>query len=195
MIRISGDLSLTETSQTRCSLGIRLEFCRKGRIATKPLEWCGCAKSQPSNSSGSLGRSASGHSRPDDPKPTAKGVVAINPVRRDFALDPQDLARLLVSRANAGDVEGVVALYEPDAALACGDVRIAIGTDAIRKFYTDLLATRRTFDLGEQRPAMLRENVTLTSTRLPNGIVTAEVARKQIDGTWLWAIDQPAISV
>jgi hypothetical protein len=42
-IRISGDLSLTETSQTRCSLGIRLEFCRKGR---KPLEWCGCAKSQ-----------------------------------------------------------------------------------------------------------------------------------------------------
>ena len=46
MIRISGDLSLTETSQTRCGLGIRLEFCRKGRIATKPLEWCGCATFQ-----------------------------------------------------------------------------------------------------------------------------------------------------
>ena len=47
MIRISGDLSLTETSQTRCSLGIRLEFCRKGRIVTAPLEWCGCAKILP----------------------------------------------------------------------------------------------------------------------------------------------------
>jgi hypothetical protein len=35
MIRISGDLSLTETSQTRCSLGIRLEFCRKGRIPVR----------------------------------------------------------------------------------------------------------------------------------------------------------------
>jgi hypothetical protein len=45
----------------------------------------------------------------------------MNPGSRDFALDPQDLARLLVSRANAGDVEGMVALYEPDAALACGD--------------------------------------------------------------------------
>jgi len=101
-------------------------------------------------------------------------------ISRDFALDPQDLARLLVSRANAGDVEGMVALYEPDAALACGDGRIAVGTDAIRKFYTDLLAAGRTFDLGEQRPAMLRENVALTSTRLPNGIVTAEVAREQI---------------
>jgi hypothetical protein len=124
-----------------------------------------------------------------------KEVAAMKPISRDFALDPQDLARLLVSRANAGDVEGMVALYEPNAALACGDGRIAVGTDAIRKFYTDLLAAGRTFDLGEQRPAMLRENLALTSTRLPNGIVTAEVARKQIDGTWLWVIDQPSISV
>jgi hypothetical protein len=116
-----------------------------------------------------------------------KGVVAINP----------DLARLLISRASAGNVEGMVALYEPDAALACGDGRNAVGTDAIRKFYTDLLAAGRTFDLGEQRPAMLRGNLALTSTRLPNGVVTAEVARKQSesDGTWLWVIDQPSISV
>src|ERR1700736_5638362 len=67
-----------------------------------------------------------------------KRVVAMNPVSREFALDPQDLARLLVSRANADDVEGMVALYEPDAARACGGGRIAVGTDAIRKFYTDL---------------------------------------------------------
>ena len=63
------------------------------------------------------------------------------------------------------------------------------------KFYTELLATGPTFDLGEQRPAMLRENLALTLTRLPNGIVTAEVGRKQIDGTSLWVIDQPSISV
>jgi hypothetical protein len=119
----------------------------------------------------------------------------MNPGSRHFALDPQDLARLLVSRANAGDVEGMVALYEPDAALACGDGRIAVGTDAIRMFYTGLLATGRKFDLGQQRPAIFRENLALTSTRLPNGVVTAEVARKQGDGTWLWAIDQPSISV
>ncbi|MGB6174768.1 MAG: hypothetical protein WBF43_00155 [Methylocella sp.] len=119
----------------------------------------------------------------------------MKPVSREFALDPQDLARLLVSRANAGDVEGMVALYEPDAALACGDGRIAVGADAIRKFYTGFLAAGPTFDLGEQRPAMLRGNLALTSTRLPNGIVTAEVARKQSDGTWLWAIDQPSIGV
>ena len=94
-----------------------------------------------------------------------------------------------------GDVEGMVALYEPDPALACGDGRIAVGTDAIRKFYTHLLASGRPFDLGEQRPAMLRDNLALTSTRLPTGIATAEVARKQIDGTWMWVIDQPSIGV
>jgi hypothetical protein len=65
-----------------------------------------------------------------------------------------------------GDVERMATLYEPDAALACGDGRIAVGTDAIRKFYTDLLAAGQTFDLGEVRPAMLRENLALTSTRI-----------------------------
>jgi len=116
-----------------------------------------------------------------------------NRARPETARDPQDLARLLVSRANSGDVEGMVALYEPDAVLSCGDGRIAVGRDAIRKFYTDVLATGRRFDLGKQRPALLGADLALTSTRLPNGTMTAEVARKQNDGTWLWAIDQPSV--
>ena len=37
---------------------------------------------------------------------------------REPARDPQDLARFLVQRANAGDVDGMVALYEPDATLS-----------------------------------------------------------------------------
>ena len=39
-----------------------------------------------------------------------------------------------------------------------------------------------------QQVLLLRETLALTSTRLPNGIVTAEVARNQTDGTWLWEI-------
>lgn len=114
-------------------------------------------------------------------------------VKPEFARDPQDLARLLVSRANSGDIEGMVTLNEPDAVLSCGDGRIAVGRDAIRKFYTDLLATGRRFHLGDQRPALLGADLALTSTRLPDGSITAEVARRQNDGTWLWAIDQPSI--
>jgi ketosteroid isomerase-like protein len=127
--------------------------------------------------------------------PESEEYAAMNRTSRDIALGPQDLARLLVSRTNSGDIEGMVALYESDAVLACGDGRIAVGTEAIRRFYIALLATGRKFALGDQQPAMVHADLALTSTRLPNGIITAEVARKQSDGSWLWVIDQPSIGV
>lgn len=39
------------------------------------------------------------------------------------------------------------------------------------------------------------EDLAMTSSRLTNGSVTAEVTRLQPDNTWLWIIDQPAIAV
>jgi ketosteroid isomerase-like protein len=107
---------------------------------------------------------------------------------------PQDLARLLVSREQAGDVEGMAALYEPDAILDIGDGQLACGRGAIRRFYAELVATGRKFDLGQQRPAIVNGDLALSSTRLPDGVVTAEIARRQGDGTWLWVIDQPCIA-
>jgi hypothetical protein len=99
-----------------------------------------------------------------------------------------------VSRANAGDVEGLVALYEPEAVLAGTESRLVVGTEAIHDFYAELLADRPQFEPGEQSPALRRSDLALTSSRLANGTVTAEIARRQPDGTWLWAIDQPAIA-
>ena len=112
---------------------------------------------------------------------------------REAARDPQDLERLLVSRQRAGDVDGMTELYEPDAVLDFGDGRVARGREAIRALFADLVAAGRKFDVGEQRPAIAREDVALTSTRLPDGTVTAEVARRQGDGTWLWVIDQCSV--
>jgi hypothetical protein len=71
------------------------------------------------------------------------------------ASDPQELARFLVSRGNARDVEGLVALCEPGAVVAWGDRRTAVGSGAIRSFYSQLLASGRTFDLGEPRAALI----------------------------------------
>lgn len=98
-------------------------------------------------------------------------------------------------RANTGDVEGLVALYEPNAILACGNGQTAIGTKAIRRFYTELLATRPQFALGEQALSLQNGDLALTSSRLGNGNVTAEVARRHSDGMWLWAVDQPVINL
>ena len=113
---------------------------------------------------------------------------------REVARDPQDLARLLVSRQRAGDADGMAALYEFDAVLDCGSGTVARGREAIRNFYAGVVASGRKFELGDQRPAIVNGDIALTSTRLPDGVVTVEIARRQPDGTWLWAIDQPAIA-
>lgn len=106
------------------------------------------------------------------------------------ARDPQDLERLLVTRQHAGDVEGMVALYESDAVIDCGDGRLLRGKEAIRAYFADAVAEGRKFAVGEQRPAVVSGDLALTSTGLPDGTVTAEVARRQADGTWLWVIDK-----
>jgi ketosteroid isomerase-like protein len=110
------------------------------------------------------------------------------------ANEPEEVARLFLERANQGDVEGLVALYEPEAVLALPDGRIAVGSEEIRQFYATLLGSRPQFEPGTQQPALRCGNLALTSSRLTNGTVTAEIARQQVDGSWLWAVDQPAIA-
>ena len=110
------------------------------------------------------------------------------------AREPEDLTRLFLERANAGDVEGLVALYEPEAVVDRGDGTLAVGTDAIRRFFVEILADRPHFTPGVTAPVLRSGDLALTSTRLDDGSTTAEVARRQPDGTWRWAIDQPTIA-
>ena len=121
------------------------------------------------------------------------------------AHDPQVLERLLVARQNAGDADGMSALYEPQAVLDAGFFcrdglprpsapLLLHGREAIRQFFRELVASGRKFDLGEQQPALVCGDLALTSTRCRNGTVTAEVAHRQPDGTWLWALDKFSIS-
>jgi ketosteroid isomerase-like protein len=108
------------------------------------------------------------------------------------AARPEDLSRLVLRRLNDGDVEGLVALYEPDAVLALPGDQVATGSPEIRAAYARILADRPTFEPGVPRPTLRAAGLALTSTRLADGTVTLEVARRQEDGTWLWVIDQPA---
>lgn len=106
------------------------------------------------------------------------------------AKEPNDLERLFLERANAGDVDGLVALYESDATLACGDGEVVVGSAHIREFFIHFLASHPQLTPGVQAPALCSGDLALTSSRLGNGDVTAEIARRQLDGTWLWAVDQ-----
>lgn len=106
------------------------------------------------------------------------------------AVGPQDLERLFVERVNAGDVEGLVALYEPDAVMAFSSGNVAAGRQAIRQVFKDFVASGVKLTLGDQQPTLRVGDLALGSTRLVDGGVTAEVARRQTDGTWRWVIDQ-----
>lgn len=109
------------------------------------------------------------------------------------AKEPNDLEKFFVERANAGDIEGLVALYEADATLSCGDRMEVVGTDQIRIFFTNYLMTRPNFTPSVQAPALRNGNIALTSSRHSNGEISAEIARRQQDGNWLWAVDQFAL--
>jgi len=110
-------------------------------------------------------------------------------------LDPQEVARELVSRQLAGDADGMAVLYEETAILDIGGGKIARGRAEIVAFYRSLIAAGVKFELGVQRPALVNGEIAITSTRLSDGTVTAEIARRQPDGTWLFAADQPAIAL
>jgi len=109
------------------------------------------------------------------------------------AMDPNDLEKFFVERANAGDVEGLVALYEPNAIVAYGDGEVAIGLNQIREFFVKFLANRPQLDPSVQAEALCSGDLALTSSHLSNGDITAEVARRQSDGSWLWVVDQFAL--
>lgn len=113
---------------------------------------------------------------------------------RKAAREPNDLERLFVERANAGDLDGLVALYEPDAVLDSGNGEVAVGTQEIREFFARFLADRPQLDPSLQSEALRSGELALTSSRLSNGDITAEVARRQPDGTWLWVVDQFALA-
>jgi hypothetical protein len=113
---------------------------------------------------------------------------------REPARDPQDLERLLIDRQHTGDVEGMVVLFEPQAVVDVGEGRLLRGHHEIRQYFLEVAASGRKFARGQQQPALVCGDLALTSTRLPDGSVTAEVARRQSDDTWLWAIDRYTIA-
>jgi hypothetical protein len=90
-------------------------------------------------------------------------------------------------------VEGLVALYEPGAVLAFPPGHMTTGHEEIRAVYAELLAGRPAFSSAGQQPVIRHGELALTSTRLPGGGATVEVARRQPDGSWRWVIDQPAV--
>jgi uncharacterized protein (TIGR02246 family) len=119
------------------------------------------------------------------------------------ARDPADVDRLFGEHVNAGDLDRLAALYEPDATFVAQDGRIVTGAAAIRAELGGLVAARPTLLMNVTRvvPAGRDLAVLYNDWRLeatgPDGRRTEmagralEVVRRQPDGTWRFVLDDP----
>ncbi len=105
---------------------------------------------------------------------------------------PEDITRLFVDAVNAGDIDGLVALYEPDALIAFPPGELTAGHQAIRALYAQLLAGRPHFEYETPLPTLVLGDLALTATPAQDEAGSrAQVVRRQPDGTWLRVLDRP----
>lgn len=89
------------------------------------------------------------------------------------AMRPEDITRLFVERSNAGDADGVAALYAQDAVLAYPPGGQTVGREAIRALWAKVLANRPHFAPEEPLPTLVNGDVALTSTAPRDGAAPA----------------------
>jgi ketosteroid isomerase-like protein len=117
------------------------------------------------------------------------------------AQTPQQAHELFVQYFNAGDVDAILSLYERDALLVTERQPVR-GHTAIREAAQGWLSLKGHMDLTVDKMfqsddiAILFSNWILTGTD-PDGTPvrrsgqTADVVRRQADGSWLFVIDNP----
>jgi ketosteroid isomerase-like protein len=98
---------------------------------------------------------------------------------------------------NNRDIDGLMALYAEDATMVLVDGSTVTGLSAIREEWSALLAMnghitlRSRFAIAAGDLAVLSNEWTFEVGGEQLSSVTAEVARRQPDGGWLYVIDHP----
>ena len=114
------------------------------------------------------------------------------------ALDARQMHAIFESLFNAGDLDALVALYEPDAILNASADGAVQGNDAIRTALQGFLGVGGKMSIATKSVFERPDGIALTHGEwvLSGGTVdlsgkTAEVLRRQPDGRWLYIIDNP----
>jgi uncharacterized protein (TIGR02246 family) len=118
------------------------------------------------------------------------------------ARTPDEIDTLFAKALNAGDLDALVSLYEPEASLMPSPGAVVTGKPAIRSALADFLAGKPSMTLTARTVAQSGD-VALVTARWqlaltgPDGKPmtmngqSVEVVRRQPDGHWLFAIDFP----
>jgi uncharacterized protein (TIGR02246 family) len=114
--------------------------------------------------------------------------------------EPQQIHQEFEEAFNSGDIEALMALYEPDCALVGAPGSVASGPDQVRAGLEGLLALKGKAKLTTRDVVQVGDIALLSCSWTLDGVGpdgqpvsiggrTAEVARHQPDGRWLYVID------
>ena len=118
------------------------------------------------------------------------------------ARNPEDLGDRFAAGLNAGDIEAVVNLYEPQSVLRAMPGQSVEGTAAIREAIVGFLAMKPTMKITSKSLGRVGDIALITSMWELSGTgadgepvqmtgESVEVARRQADGSWRYLIDSP----
>jgi uncharacterized protein (TIGR02246 family) len=120
------------------------------------------------------------------------------------ARTPEDCDRLFAEHTNAGDLDALIQLYEPQASLILQDGSAATGHAAIRAALGELLGSNPRIQMktvklakgGAGDLAVLYSEWSIASNgpdgkRVETAGRSVEIVRRQADGSWRFAIDDP----
>lgn len=119
-----------------------------------------------------------------------------------FAKTPEDCDRRFAECVQAGQLDDLVGLYEPDACFVHRDGTVVIGHSEIRRALGRLTGVSTIIDMHvvkviESEGVAVLYNDWHSRTTAADGTVTEttgkalEIVRRQPDGRWLFAIDDP----
>jgi ketosteroid isomerase-like protein len=116
------------------------------------------------------------------------------------ATTPEQIHRLFEELFNAGDIDGLMELYDADAALIAQPGSVANGSEQVRAALQTFLALKGSITLDTKLVVTVGDLAYLSNTwslrgtgpegdPVTLGATTAEVARRQPDTTWRYVID------
>jgi len=119
-----------------------------------------------------------------------------------IARTPVEAIEKCAEMIQAGDIDGLIQLYDPDVVMMMEPGKVEVGLDALREFFAPLLALRpkmkftRVSLLEADGVAQLSYRWESTATA-PDGSViehkgvSSDVVRRRPDGSWAVIIDNP----
>lgn len=114
--------------------------------------------------------------------------------RAGGARRPEDLAPALQEAWEQADLDAVVSLYAPDAAVCLASGRTAAGRVAIRAAFAAALAQGYAVVVGAEVSALLAGTTACVSDTDGEGVMRSQIARRGEDGVWRWVQDSSRLA-